>query len=226
MSGFKAAVFDMDGTILNTLLDLQGSVNHCLALYGYPPVGEKEVAAALGNGAGHLVEALIPGGKADPHYEDVLNAHIPYYEEHCDILTGPYEGIIDAMELLGEGGVHMAIVSNKGDGAVQELSARYFKGIVKTAVGEKAGIRRKPAPDTVFEALRRLDVSPGEAVFVGDTEVDLETARNAGMSCILVSWGFRSRDTLEKLGAEYLVDSAGEMADIILGRQRKTSHKN
>ena len=217
MSRFKAAVFDMDGTILNTLLDLMGSVNHCLSLYGYPPVGEEEVAAALGNGAGRLVEALIPDGKRNPHYEDVLNAHIPYYEDHCDILTGPYEGIIDAMKQLQAAGVHMAIVSNKGDGAVQELSERYFKGIVQTAVGEKEGIRRKPAPDTVFEALRRMDVSPEEAVFVGDTEVDLETAKNAGMRCILVSWGFRSRETLEKLGADYLVDSAGEMAGVILG---------
>lgn len=214
---FKAAVFDMDGTILDTLTDLADSVNHCLGLYGCEPASREAVAAALGNGAGHLVEALIEGGKEHPAYEDVLKAHIRYYEEHCADKTAPYDGILPAMRRLKEAGVKMAIVSNKGDGAVRELSRRYFDDLVETAVGEKAGIRRKPAPDTVIEALRLMEVSPGEAVYIGDTEVDVETAANAGMPCILVSWGFRSLRELQALECLALTDSADEMADLILG---------
>ena len=214
---FKAAVFDMDGTILDTLTDLTDSVNHCLGLYGCPPVSREETAAALGNGAGHLVEALIEGGKAHPAYEDVLKAHIAYYEQHCTDKTAPYSGILPAMRRLKEAGVKMAIVSNKGDGAVRELSRSYFDDLVETAVGEREGIRRKPAPDTVIEALRLMDVPIEEAVYVGDTEVDVMTASNAGMPCILVSWGFLCREELENLHAYALTDSADEMADLILG---------
>ena len=213
---FKAAVFDMDGTILDTLTDLADSVNHCLGLYGCPPASREAVAAALGNGAGHLVEELIDGGRENPAYEDVLKAHIAYYEEHCTDQTAPYSGILPAMKRLKEAGVKMAIVSNKGDGAVRELSRRFFDDLVETAVGEREGIRRKPAPDTVIEALRLMGVPAGEAVYIGDTEVDVMTAENAKIPCILVSWGFRSVEELKKLNAFALTDSAGKMADLIL----------
>ena len=209
----------MDGTILDTLADLTDSVNHCLGLYKHPHVSSGQVAAALGNGAGHLIGELIEGGRANPDYEAVLKAHIAYYEKHCHVKTAPYEGIVPAMELLKHSGIKMAIVSNKGDGAVQKLADRYFEGLVGTAVGEKTGIRRKPAPDTVLEALRIMNVSPHDAIYVGDTEVDAETAANAGMPCLLVSWGFRRRDVLETLGADYLADTAPEMAQIILGKE-------
>ena len=215
MGRFKAVVFDMDGTILDTLTDLADSVNHCLGLYGYPPVPRQAVAAALGNGAGRLVEELIEGGRNNPDYSNVLNAHIAYYENHCQIKTAPYSGIIPAMKRLKENGIRMAIVSNKGDGAVAKLSERYFGALVETAVGERTGIRRKPSPDTVLEALRMMGVSPEKAIYVGDTEVDVETASNAGMPCMLVSWGFRDRVWLERLGAEFLVDTAPEMVEKI-----------
>ena len=215
---FKAAVFDMDGTILDTLTDLADSVNHCLGLYGCPPASREAVAAALGNGAGHLVEELIDGGRENPAYEDVLKAHIAYYEEHCTDQTAPYSGILPAMKRLKEAGVKMAIVSNKGDGAVRELSRRFFDDLVETAVGEREGIRRKPAPDTVLEAMRLLDAEPEETLYVGDSEVDYETARAAHIPCALVTWGFRDREQLEALGPEYLISRPEELEEIILRR--------
>ena len=206
MGGFETVIFDMDGTLLNTVADLAGSVNHVLKTLGYPAVSLEKVQNSVGNGAGVLIGKVLPGGKDNPDYERAVSMHTVYYEEHCNLLTKPYDGVTSVLCSLKEAGVKMAIVSNKGDGAVKELSRLYFSDYITVSVGEREGIRRKPFPDTVEEAVRQIGGRREGAVYVGDSEVDLETAIRADMPCILASWGFRGRKALEEL----VQNTAGE----------------
>ena len=147
----------------------------------------------------------------------VIAAFAAHYAVHCDDATGPYPGILALLRRLKAAGVQIAVVSNKLDEAVQVLNRVHFEGLFEEAKGERADIRRKPAPDMVFAVLASLGLKPEEAVYIGDTEVDMETARNSGMDCISVSWGFRSREALEALGATHIVDRAEEIYDMIVG---------
>ena len=164
------------------------------------------------------MQRALPSGQENPDFDKVFAGFKEHYGIHCNDLTKPYDGIMELLELLKEKGVKMAIVSNKADFAVKELSEIYFKGIIPVAIGEKEseGIRKKPAPDTVMEALRQLGSSAENAVYVGDSEVDLATAENCGMDYILCEWGFREREKLEELRGKVFVKKPSEIADLIL----------
>lgn len=213
---YKAVLFDMDGTVLNTLGDLAAAVNHTLREFSMPERSIAEVAAALGNGAAYLIAHTVPDGTPKELTDKVLAAYAPYYDAHCDILTGPYDGIVPLMQKLRERGVKLAVISNKQDTAVKPLAEKYFPGLLEIAVGESAEVRRKPNPDAVLAALRHIGVEREDAIYVGDTEVDLQTARNAGMECASVDWGFRTRAQLVEIGAEHIFDTVQELEEYLL----------
>lgn len=195
-------IFDLDGTLLNTLEDLTDSVNHALRLSGYPERTIEEVRNFVGNGAVKLIERVVPGGKDDPLYEETLRAYKEYYALHCKEKTRPYDGIVDMLDSLYKEGYKLAIVSNKFDAAVKELCALYFGDRILAAIGESEKVRKKPAPDTVYQALKELSAEAGSAVYVGDSDVDIQTAANVPMPCISVTWGFRDRQRLLEAGAD------------------------
>lgn len=213
---YKAVLFDMDGTVLDTLGDLAAAVNHTLREFSMPERSITEVAAALSNGAAYLIAHTVPDGTPKELTDKVLAAYAPYYDAHCDILTGPYDGIVPLMEKLRERGVKLAVISNKQDTAVKPLAEKYFPGLLEIAVGESAEVRRKPNPDAVLAALRHIGVEREDAIYVGDTEVDLQTARNAGMECASVDWGFRTREQLVEIGAEHIFDTVQELEEYLL----------
>lgn len=213
---YQAVIFDLDGTLLNTLEDLRDSVNHALALNGFPERSLEEIRAFLGNGVGKLIELSAPKGTGEEKRKELIREFRARYTEHCRIKTGPYEGIIDLLSNLKRHHILMAIVSNKNDPAVKDLAKYYFADYVETAIGEREGIKRKPAPDSVYEAMRLLGVQPEQTVYIGDSEVDRETAANAGLDCICVTWGFRDEEVLRELKPEYLIHRPEEAAQIIL----------
>ena len=213
---YKAVLFDMDGTVLNTLGDLAAAVNHTLREFSMPERSIAEVAAALSNGAAYLIAHTVPAGTPKELTDKVLAAYAPYYDAHCDILTGPYDGIVPLMEKLRDRGVKLAVISNKQDTAVKPLAEKYFPGLLEIAVGESTEVRRKPNPDAVLAALRHIGVEREDAIYVGDTEVDLQTARNAGMEFASVDWGFRTREQLVEIGAEHIFDTVQELEEYLL----------
>ena len=202
-----AIIFDLDGTLLDTLGDLHAAVNHTLAHFGYPSRTLEEVRRFVGNGAGQLIALSVPE-HADP--APVLEEFQGYYRDHCQIRTGPYPGILEALEQLK---LHypLAIVSNKPDAAVKTLCAQYFPGIY--ARGESADCPRKPAPDMVRAAMAAIGVT--NCLYVGDSEVDVITAKNAGVPCLSVLWGFREREELLSTGAEFLCEIPQALVDKI-----------
>ena len=208
---YRAVLFDMDGTVLDTLGDLANAVNHVLAEYGMPTRTLSEVAHFLGNGAAHLIRMAVPAGTSDALRQEILSVYQPWYDSHCAILTAPYPGILELMEALKAAGVKQAVISNKQDSAVRLLAAQHFPGLLEIAVGESAAVRRKPNPDAVLAALSHMGIARSDAVYVGDTEVDLETARNAGLACAAVGWGFRTEEELYAAGAERIFRSADEL---------------
>jgi len=203
---YKAVIFDLDGTLLNTLEDLTDSVNAAMRAFSLPEKTLDEVRQSVGNGGRNLMRRVIPGGEAHPAFEQILAWYVPYYEAHCRIKTRPYDGIMPLIQSLHNMHVPMAIVSNKGDGAVRALAAEHFNGLISQAVGEREGIRRKPFPDSVLEAMRLLQTDPHSTLYVGDSEVDQTTSENAGIDAALVTWGFRDRDSLKALQPKYLID--------------------
>lgn len=208
---YDTYLFDLDGTLLDTAQDLCDAVNHILTGNGYPPCTDEQVVAATGNGAKELMAGCLPQGTDTPRFEELLAAFKVYYQAHSCIKTAPYDGIMPLLAQLKEKGCRIAIVSNKPHGAVQELAAKFFPGI--PAFGERAGIVRKPAPDMVYAALDALGAERDGAVYVGDSEVDVETAQNAKMPLIAVSWGFRGRDLLASLGATQIAEKAAEIVE-------------
>ena len=213
---YKAVLFDMDGTVLDTLGDLANAVNHVLGEFGMPPRSREEVASFLGNGAAWLLAHAVPAGTDEAKTAEILRVYQPWYDAHCAILTAPYPGIVPMMEALRAAGVKQAVISNKQDSAVRLLAQEHFPGLLEAAVGEGPTVRRKPNPDAVLAALRAMGVAREEAVYVGDTEVDLETARNAGLACAIVGWGFRTDEALLAAGAERIFHSADELRDWLL----------
>ncbi len=205
----------MDGTVLNTLDDLADSVNYVLAKFGMPERRPDEYRQFFGNGIKHALTCAVPPLTADDTIEEMLPYFREHYNKHCLDKTRPYDGIIELMKILKDKGYKMAIVSNKIDSAVKELNDRFFSDYVSIAVGERPGISRKPAPDMVLAALGELGSSSEEAVYVGDSEVDIRTAANSGLSCIAVLWGFRSRDQLIKCGATTFASNPSEVVDLL-----------
>lgn len=214
---YKAVLFDMDGTVLDTLGDLTDAVNRTLRLYGMPERREEEVASFLGNGAQRLLRCSAPEGTPPELLERMLRDYAPWYDAHCRIKTAPYPGVLELMRALGAQGVKQAVISNKQDTAVKALAREHFPGLLELAVGESASVRRKPCPDAVNEALKAMGVAAAESVYIGDTEVDIATAANAGTACAAVSWGFRSREQLAQAGAELIFDSTAELGEYLLG---------
>lgn len=198
---YKTVIFDMDGTVLDTLEDLTDTVNYALGKFDLPLRSLEEVRMFLGNGIKALMQSVVPDGEKNPLYSQVFDAFKDYYKEHCNDKTHAYEGIPELMELLNKEGIKMAIVSNKVQSAVTDLNERYFKGLTEVAIGETHGIARKPAPDMVFKAMEILGADAETTVYVGDSEVDYNTAKNSGLDCISVLWGFRTKEFLEKIGA-------------------------
>ena len=204
-----AILFDLDGTLLDTLGDLHASTNAVLASFGYPERTIDEVRRFVGNGARVLIEQAVPAGEGH-RVEEVLAAFQTYYAAHCDILTRPYPGIPELLTCLGAQ-YPLAVVSNKPDRAVKELASIYFPTLY--ARGESTDCPRKPAPDMVFAAMKALGAD--RCVYVGDSEVDVLTAKNAGVPCVAVTWGFRDVDTLRTAGAEYFCHNAADLPQII-----------
>ena len=199
---YNTFIFDLDGTLLNTLDDLAASVNYALRTHGMPERTLDEVRSFVGNGVRLLMERAIPEGSANPRFEETFATFRAYYMEHSLDTTRPYDGIPEMIHALKQRGCRLAVVSNKFYAATQELIRHFFPEIT-VAIGEHEaeGIRKKPAPDTVFEALRQLGVGKEKAVYVGDSDVDLQTAHNSGLPCISVLWGFRDHDFLLAHGA-------------------------
>lgn len=190
-------LFDLDGTLLNTLGDLAAAVNHALKAHALPGRTEREVRAFLGNGYRTLIAKSVPSGTSAEVEHAVLETFKAYYEEHCTEHTGPYPGILDLLRQLQRHGVRTAIVSNKGNEAVKVLADRYFGKLVSLAIGESPKLRRKPAPDMLLAAMERVGSHSGRCLYVGDSEVDFATARAAGIPVLICLWGFRDREQLE-----------------------------
>lgn len=218
MGAYTTIIFDLDGTLLDTLDDLADGVNMALSHSGFPTRTRDEVRMAVGNGVARLMEEMVPDGRKDPQFDDCLATFRREYAKISKNKTAPYTGIPALLTRLNEAGLHVAVVSNKFHDAVVEL-VRYYFPEIPTAVGEREadGIRKKPAPDTVFAVMRQLEVSPAECVYIGDSDVDIETARNAGIDCISVTWGFRDRAFLTDHGATVLVDTPDELGTLLLG---------
>lgn len=209
-------LFDMDGTILDTLEDLQDSVNYCLSGFHMPPISIEQAAHYLGNGASHLIECAVPPGTEKTLLEQVLAMYIPYYQAHSRIKTAPYAGIREMMVQLKNAGAHLAVVSNKPHAAVCELARIFFPDLLDAVIGETKQVRRKPAPDSVLQAMQEMNVSDrDDCVYIGDTEVDIQTAKNADMDVIAVSWGFRSEAELKSAGAEKIAHSVEELKSFL-----------
>ena len=207
--GYATYLFDMDGTLLDTLADLTAAVNHTLEQYGYPQRTIEQVRKGLGNGAAKLVAAMLPQGEETPGFADIMRDYRAWYQAHACVETCPYPGVPEMLKRLRQRGCKVAIVSNKPHGAACELAERFFPGV--PTFGERPETPRKPAPDMVFHALAALGAGKENAVYVGDSEVDVQTARNAGLPVIGVAWGFRGREALAAAGAETIVDTAAEL---------------
>lgn len=212
---YTTVIFDLDGTLLNTLNDLAASVNHAMDVMGMPRHTLDEVRRFVGNGVRVLIRRSVPEGTGEEDYERAYKAFEEHYAEHCKDLTAPYEGIPELLAKLRDMGYKTAIVSNKIDFAVKELRDDFFADTVAVAVGDDLKTANKPAPFMVWRALEELGSDRSECVYVGDTDVDLETAKNAGMDCISVSWGFRSREELEGYGAPRIADKPEDILKFI-----------
>lgn len=217
MKRWNTVIFDLDGTLLNTLEDLTDSVNFAMSLYGFPCMKMDEVRSFVGNGVARLIELCVPDGKNNPLYEKCLSAFRRNYSENMQNKTDAYEGIMELLQQLSKEKYKMAIVSNKFDSAVKELNKVYFEKYIKVAIGESEKVSKKPAPDTVFKALEELSSSVDQAVYVGDSEVDVKTAQNSGVTCIGVTWGFRDRNVLEQEGADHIIDKPKELLKVVHG---------
>lgn len=215
VENIRAVVFDLDGTLLNTLEDLANATNWALQHNGLPERTIDEVRRFVGNGVRRLIERAVPADTEAALLEQVFADFKTYYVSHCQDCTCLYDGIPEMLEQLKAGGYKMAIVSNKLQAGVDELYEFYFRETIEVAVGEREGIRRKPAPDMVETALKELGISADEAVYVGDSDVDLQTARNSGLACISVLWGFRDRDFLVEHGATCMVERPAEIVSLL-----------
>lgn len=211
---YESYIFDLDGTLLNTLDDLAASCNFALRSFGLPEHSVDDVRRFVGNGVRLLMTRAIPGGEGFAQFEECYACFRQHYLHHNLDTTAPYPGIMDMIAKLNANGKKIAVVSNKFYEATQDLVRHFFGDDIKVAIGERPDIHKKPAPDTVIEALRQLGMPSSTAVYIGDSDVDIDTARNCGMPCISVLWGFRDRDFLIEHGATTLVKSPEDILDI------------
>jgi len=221
MTTIRAVVWDLDGTLLNTLDDLAASVNHALAVHGMPRRTLDEVRRFVGNGVANLVARSVPEGTPAHTTAAVLDTFRAHYAQHNMDNTAPYPGILEGLAALKAMGVPMAVVSNKLEPAVEVLCQHFFADTLTVAVGDIPGRPVKPAPDSTLAALARLGVPPEQALFVGDSEVDVLTAQNVGMPMLAVSWGFRDADVLRQSGATEVATTPAEAFSYIQERVKK-----
>lgn len=210
----KAVLFDMDGTLLDTIMDMADSVNHVLTVHGWPVRTLEEVRNFVGNGAGKLIERAVGGAAAPEELPAIVAEYKAWYQTHSCIKTKPYPGIPEVLAALEKAGVKTAVVSNKPDATTKALAERFFPGML--AFGQREELPPKPSPALVELALAELGVGLGDAAYVGDSEVDVATARNAGMPLVTVSWGFRGREKLALAGAKTIVDDAEGLLQALL----------
>jgi len=213
---YSAVVFDLDGTLLDTLEDLQGSVNYAMRLCGFPEHSLEDIRRFVGNGIRNLLERSVPDGAQNPLFEKAMEAFRQHYAIHCNDKTKPYPSVIPLMKKLKEHGIKIGIVSNKADFGVKTLTDIYFKGIADAVVGQRDGIEKKPAPDMVLLALKEMGADREKTVYIGDSEVDLATAHNTGLPCISVSWGFRTAEFIREQGAQVIVATPQELEQMLL----------
>lgn len=215
---YHTAIFDLDGTLLDTLQDLADSANYALALHRLPVRTVDEIRRFVGNGVGLLIHRAVPEGTDETLENQVLADFRAHYLINMEHKTAPYPGVLELLDQLRAAGIRTAVVSNKFDGAVKGLCQAYFGDRVEVAIGESQGVARKPAPDTVFRALAELDVQPEGAVYIGDSDVDIQTAHNSGLPCISVSWGFRDEAFLTEHGATTIVATREELAELLFNK--------
>ncbi len=212
---YQLIIFDLDGTVLNTLEDLYRSTDYALKQCGFPERTKDEIRQFVGNGIRKLIERAVPAQTPEEQIRQVHQVFTEYYEKHCADNTRPYDGIPEVLQKLRQSGMKTAVVSNKADYAVQILCKDYFPGMFDAVAGEREGIRRKPAPDAVQAVLQALQISKEKAIYIGDSDVDIETAENAGMSCISVAWGFRDREFLLRHGAQKIISRPEELLHLL-----------
>ena len=210
---YQLAIFDLDGTLLDTLADLRQGINYALGTQGFAPRSMAEVRAFVGNGAAKLMERAIPEPIAPQRFHEILVSYKDWYQAHNCVKTAPYPGIPEVLAELEKMGVKTAVVSNKPDATTKALAEKFFPGM--PALGQRDGVDPKPSPALVAQALSDLGIRPENAVYVGDSEVDVATARNAGLPLIAVSWGFRGREKLEIAGAERIADTAPQLLKML-----------
>lgn len=216
---YQLAIFDMDGTILDTLEDLKISINYALSQNGFPERTLEEVRKFVGNGSQKLVERSVPKGTSEEKQQEVLASFDEYYEKHCAVNTRPYKGVVNAIIELRAVDIKTAVVSNKPNYGVQSLCRKYFKGLFDYKVGMRKGMRKKPDPDAVMKVLEHFQIAKEDAIFIGDSDVDVQTAKNAGLRCIGVTWGFRDRKVLEKAGADIIADDVEDvLSEVFYGK--------
>ena len=212
---YELIVFDMDGTILDTLEDLKNSMNHTLKLHGMPERSLDEIRSFVGNGIRRLIEQAVVNNTSEAKITEIHKDFMKHYEVHCADFTKPYDGVNDLIRELRKRGYKTAVVSNKADAAVQDLCVQYFPGLFDLAIGETPDVARKPAPDMVNLALDYFKTSKEKAVYIGDSDVDVATARNSELDMIAVDWGFRSRECLIEQGAKIIVSKPEEILKLV-----------
>ena len=212
----NSCIFDLDGTLLNTLADLRESTNYALKKFDFPVRSTEEIRNFVGNGLRMLIRRAVPNFADEETVDRVLAEMKAHYREHYHDGTVPYDGILPFLRKMKNCGFRMAIVSNKADPMVQLLRTLYFDDLISVAVGELEGIARKPAPDMVEIAMQRLGCTAENAVYIGDSEVDIETAKNAGLPCLSVGWGFRDEEILHNAGAKTIYHSPAELQEALM----------
>lgn len=206
---YQAVLFDMDGTLLDTLEDLRDGVNVVLERRGYPQHTLEEIREYVGNGAGVLIRRALPEGTAEAEVGEVLAEYKEWYRIHYCTKTHPYPGVVELLKKLAAAGVKMVVVSNKPDAVTKELAKKFFPGL--PAFGQRDDVPRKPEPQMVWNALETLGIGREQACYVGDSEVDVATAKNAGLPAVIVSWGFRTEEQLRAAGADSIAATTEEL---------------
>lgn len=214
-------IFDLDGTLLNTLEDLADSTNYAMRAFGLKERSINEVRNFVGNGVDVLIERAVEGAIPKEQELECLDVFKQHYSKNMDNKTKPYDGIMDVIKELLKRGYHIAIVSNKFDAAVKGLNVDYFEGLFPVAIGASDTVAKKPAPDSVIKALQELHSDKERAVYVGDSDVDIMTARNSGLPCISVTWGFRDEELQRSMGTDYIIHKPEELLDVLDGRNRR-----
>lgn len=212
---YNAVIWDLDGTLLNTIEDLTDAVNDAMTKNGFKQRTIEEVTMFVGNGIHKLIERCLPEGENNPAFNSTFEDFKAYYAINCNNKTKPYIGITKILQTLKDRNIKSAIVSNKNDSDVKKLSRAHFTGYISTAIGNREGFRRKPYPDSVLEAARELNCNPEKCLYIGDSDVDIATAANSGMDCLSVTWGFRTREFLIEHGAQHLASNAEEVLSFI-----------